>query len=138
MTDSSGLKSQISTRRLSCRVVGKYVFQWQPLYLIHTVYIQDKVFIPCGIESPGLVAGVAPSMRVGGQVEGAKGVALTSHVFPKEVPGPVNLQVGLEIRFLVQVLAIGITQFRANLWMNMIIHQNPRRNAIESEETRRS
>ena len=107
MTDSSGLKSQISTRRLSCTFVGKFVFLIHTdEYLIHTVYIKDKVFIPGGIESPGLVAGVAPSMRVGGQVEGAEWVALTSHVFPKEVPGSVNLQVGLQIRFLVQASVI--------------------------------
>ena len=39
-------------------------------------------------------------MGVGGQVEGAERVALTSHVFPKEVPGSVHLQVGLQIRLL--------------------------------------
>ena len=43
-----------------------------------------------------------PSMGVGGEVEGAEGVALASHVLPKQVSRPVNLQVGLQIRLLLK------------------------------------
>ena len=43
-----------------------------------------------------------PSMGVGGEVEGAEGVALSGHVLPKQVSRPVNLQVGLQIRLLLK------------------------------------
>ena len=43
-----------------------------------------------------------PGVRVGGEVEGAEGVALAGHVLPKQVSRPVNLQVGLQIRLLLK------------------------------------
>ena len=43
-----------------------------------------------------------PGVRVGGQVEGAEGVALPGHVLPQQVPGAVHLQVGLQVRLLLR------------------------------------
>ena len=43
-----------------------------------------------------------PGVRVGGQVKGAEGVALAGHVLPQQVPGTVHLQVGLQVRLLLE------------------------------------
>ena len=43
-----------------------------------------------------------PGMRVGGEIKGAEGVALAGHVLPQQVPGTVHLQVGLQVRLLLE------------------------------------
>ena len=49
-----------------------------------------------------------PGVRVGGQVKGTKGVALAGHVLPQQVPGAVHLQVGLQVRLLLEEKSIGL------------------------------
>ena len=43
-----------------------------------------------------------PGVRVGGEIKGAEGVALPGHVLPQQVPGAVHLQVGLQVRLLLE------------------------------------
>ena len=43
-----------------------------------------------------------PGMRVGGEIKGAEGVALAGHVLPQQVPGAMHLQVGLQVRLLLE------------------------------------
>ena len=43
-----------------------------------------------------------PGVRVGGEVKGAEGVALPGHVLAQQVPGAVHLQVGLQVRLLLE------------------------------------
>ena len=45
-----------------------------------------------------------PGMGVCGEVESAKGVALAGHVFPQKISRPVDLQVGLQIWLLLEIL----------------------------------
>ena len=49
-----------------------------------------------------------PGVRVGGEVKGAEGVALAGHVLPQQVPGAVHLQVGLQVRLLLEKKNIGL------------------------------
>ena len=70
------------------------------IVLLNTCHIQHKVLIPSRTECLGLVAGVAPSVRIGRQEECAEGVALAGHVLPYKVPCTVHLQVNFEIRLL--------------------------------------
>ena len=49
-----------------------------------------------------LITQKLPGMRVGGEVEGAEGVALAGHVLPQKVSRPVHLQVRLQVRLLLE------------------------------------
>ena len=64
------------------------------------VSLQNEILIPDRVQRSGLVAGVVPGQRVGGQVEGAERVAAARHVLPDQVAGFENLKIQFQIRFL--------------------------------------
>ena len=59
------------------------------------LYLQDKILVPSGIESLGLVAGVVSGVGVGRQIKCAEGIAQTRNILAAEASSPVNLQVTL-------------------------------------------